>query len=814
MPHAMATPHFTDDMQPLVENFIVETRELLDDIEQGLLQLETNADDTTLVDALFRSVHSLKGTAGFLSLEQLSVLAHRVETVLKPLREGAMLIDPDTWPEQLDVLFDAFDQMKVLAAQVEDRAVVVLPLDPLMEDLEAVADGSYVESSAARAVGNFPITTPDAAGSSAQPVSAASAKAATETPAAAPADAAKATGEAPEEAAAENNEPTETSGDTAAGEASTGGPQYAEGEVIVEHGIYADDMTELVESFIVETRELFDGVEEGLLRLETHADDGALVDEIFRAVHTVKGTAGFLSLEQLSDLTHHFEDVLNRLRRGELDINPDTWPDAVDVLFAAFDQMKTLVQQVGDRRLVTLPIDPLVDQLKAISDGSFTGNVDAAGLVVKEGTPEAAGAEAEAISETDRTGSASNPSRRANETIRVEVDRLDSLMDLVGELVLSRNRLLQLTTEARGQADNEELTSQLIDNSAQIDFITSELQNAVMHTRMVQMGRVFSKFPRLVRDLAKEFDKQIDLVIEGEETELDKSLTEEIGDPLIHLVRNAADHGVEQPAVREAAGKPRTGTIRLSAEHEGNHIVIRIVDDGAGIDPEKLRAKAIEKGVISKREAEELSESETYELIFRPGFSTAATVSQVSGRGVGMDVVKTNLTKLNGTVAIDSELGKGTTFTLKLPLTLAIIQGLQVRVGQENFAIPLHTVGEVVRLTPDTVETINGREVTRIRDDVLPLIHVGAELDVTGYDDADDAYAVVVRLAHQQVGLVVNGLISQGEVVIKPLNGYLKNIPGIAGSTILGDGRVIMILDVAEFISRCSDRARGVPTTA
>ncbi|NBC01765.1 MAG: chemotaxis protein CheA [Bacteroidetes bacterium] len=811
----MATPHFTDDMQPLVENFIVETRELLDDIEQGLLQLETNAGDTTLVDALFRSVHSLKGTAGFLSLEQLSVLAHRVETVLKPLREGAMAIAPDTWPEQLDVLFDAFDQMKVLAAQVEDQQVVALPLDPLLEDLEAVADGSYAEATAARAVGSFPITTaPSAAGSSTPPASADPAEATADTPAAAPTDAADA-GPGSTSATPPDQRPTPLEARPASPADATNGPQYAKGEVIEEHGIYADDMTELVESFIVETRELFDGVEEGLLRLETHADDGALVDEIFRAVHTVKGTAGFLSLEQLSDLTHHFEDVLNRLRRGELDINPDTWPNAVDVLFAAFDQMKTLVHQVGDRRLVTLPIAPLVDQLKAISEGSFAGGVDAAALVVKEGAPGGHDTEAEAASDTDRTGGSSTPTRRANETIRVEVDRLDSLMDLVGELVLSRNRLLQLTSEARGQADNEELTSQLIDNSAQIDFITSELQNAVMHTRMVQMGRVFSKFPRLVRDLAKEFEKEIDLVIEGEETELDKSLTEEIGDPLIHLVRNAADHGIEQPAEREAAGKPRTGTIRLSAEHEGNHIVIRIVDDGAGINPEKLRAKAVEKGVISKREAEELSETETYELIFHPGFSTAATVSQVSGRGVGMDVVKTNLTKLNGTVAIDSELGSGTTFTLKLPLTLAIIQGLQVRVGQENFAIPLHTVGEVVRLTPETVETINGREVTRIRDDVLPLIHVGEELNVTGCAPAtDDAYAVVVRLAHQQVGLVVNGLISQGEVVIKPLNGYLKNIPGIAGSTILGDGRVIMILDVAEFISRCSDRARGMPTPA
>jgi len=779
----MATPHFSEDMQPLVENFIVETREMLDDIEQGLLKLEDHANDTTIVDALFRSVHTLKGTAGFLSLEQLSVLAHRVENVLKPLRDGELAIDPDTWPQQLDVLFDAFDQMKALAAQVEAERVVTLPIDPLMDDLEAVADGTYTEASATRTVGAFPVT---AAGDSA--------------PAASTTDTAPSTEADPDDS--EDNVPPPSTNAT-----------RVTGEVIEEHGIYADDMKELVESFIVETRELFDGVEEGLLRLETQADDSALVNEIFRAVHTVKGTAGFLSLEQLSDLTHHFEDVLNRLRRGELDINPDTWPDAVDVLFSAFDQMKTLVRQVGEQRLVKLPIDPLVDQLKYISDGSFTGDVDPSTLVVDEGSSDDTNAAADTPEATER--SSTSVARRANETIRVEVDRLDSLMDLVGELVLSRNRLLQLTSEARGASENEELTSQLQDNSAQIDFITSELQNAVMHTRMVQMGRVFSKFPRLVRDLAKEFDKDIDLVIEGEETELDKSLTEEIGDPLIHLVRNAADHGVEQPADREAAGKPRTGTIRLSAEHEGNHIVIRIADDGAGIDPEKLRAKALEKGVISQREAEELSEAETYELIFRPGFSTATTVSQVSGRGVGMDVVKTNLTKLNGTVAIDSERGSGTTFTLKLPLTLAIIQGLQVRVGQENFAIPLHTVGEVVRLTPETIDTIKGREVIRIRDEVLPLLHVGEELNVTGYDPAtDDTYAVVVRLAHQQVGLVVNGLINQGEVVIKPLSGYLKNIPGIAGSTILGDGRVIMILDVAEFVARCTERSRTVQAIA
>ncbi len=781
----MSSPHFTDEMQPLVENFIVETRELLDDIERGLLDLETHADDADIVDTLFRSVHSLKGTAGFLSLEQLSLLAHRVENVLRALRDGEIQPEPQTWPERLDVLFDAFDQMKALAAQVESRQIIEVPLDPLMDDLEAVSNDTYDESSARRTPGGFPVETSKTVESDGQQPSE--------------------TAHAQSDTAPENNEVDSVT-------ASVEGAEV-EGEVVEDHGIYSDEMSELVDSFIVESQELFTGVEDGLLRLETDADDGTLVDEIFRAVHTVKGTAGFLALEQLSNLTHHFEDVLNKLRRGDLSIDESLWPEAVDVLFAAFDQMKVLVEQVRARRLVTLPLAPLVNQLQAISDGSFAGEENPERLVLRAGDTAASKDSPSTKESTQANPSGSGSSgRRSNETIRVEVDRLDSLMDLVGELVLSRNRLLQLTADARNDGRNEELLGQLSENTSQIDFITSELQNAVMHTRMVQMGRVFSKFPRLIRDLAKEFEKEIDLIIEGEETELDKSLTEEISDPLIHLVRNAADHGVELPEEREAAGKPRAGTIRLAAEHEGNHIIIRISDDGAGLDSERLKAKALEKGIIDESEAAELSESEAYELIFRPGFSTAGSVSQVSGRGVGMDVVKTNLTKLNGSVSIDSELGRGTTFTLKLPLTLAIIQGLQVKVGAENFAIPLHTVSEVVRLTPDAIDTIKGREVTRIRDDVIPLLHVGRQLNVEGYDPEEEVrYAVIVQLAHQQAGLVVNGLISQGEVVIKPLDGFLNNTPGVAGSTILGDGRVIMILDVAEFISRCSEsRRRGV----
>jgi two-component system chemotaxis sensor kinase CheA len=400
---------------------------------------------------------------------------------------------------------------------------------------------------------------------------------------------------------------------------------------------------------------------------------------------------------------------------------------------------------------------------------------------------------------------------RASETIRVEVDRLDNLMDLVGELVLGRNRLLQLSTDAEHIEEREELLRKMSDTTSQVDFITSELQAAVMRTRMVQVGRVFNKFPRVVRDLAREFDKKIDLKIEGEETELDKSLVEEIGDPLTHLIRNAADHGVEMPEERRANGKPERGTIRLSAAHEGNHILIEIEDDGAGIDPDRLKQKAIEKDLITESEAADMTDTEAFDLIFRPGFSTARGVSQVSGRGVGMDVVKTNLRRLNGSIETESALGDGTRFIMKLPLTLAIIQSLLVEVGHETFAIPLHSVTEVVNFDESEVHTIQGREVMHHRDRVLPLLRIGESLDVNGYErNREHSYIVVVAIAHHRLGVIVDDLTSQKEIVIKPLGNYLKKVPAVAGSTILGDGSVIMILDVAEMIRMRVDELRDL----
>ena len=579
---------------------------------------------------------------------------------------------------------------------------------------------------------------------------------------------------------------------------------------MADHPAFSEDLREILESFVVETQEIFEELDNDLLELEQNAHDPELVDKIFRAVHTVKGTSGFLSLEQISVLAHHFEDVLNRLRKGQLELVPDM----MDVMFEAFDMMKALLQQVVDEQLVEIDLSGVIGKLERIAEGTFSAEAPAAPSRAEapEETPKPGGEPAEenppaAPKKTERK--ASGRSERNTETIRVEVRRLDSLMDLVGELVLGRNRLLQLVSDLDGEHDAQELIHELVDTSTQVDFITTELQAAVMHTRMVQIGRVFNKFPRVVRDLAKEFNKQIDLVIEGQDTEVDKSLIEEISDPLVHLIRNASDHGVETPEVRRAQGKPDRGTIRLTAAHEGNHIVIRVEDDGAGIDPEKIKAHAISRGLITRKEADEMKDQNAFDLIFAPGFSTAKSVSQVSGRGVGMDVVKTNITRLNGAIQIESKIGEGTRFTLKLPLTLAIIQSLLVHVGKETFAIPLHSVLEVVGLRDGDVQTIRGREVIRLREQVMPLVRIGETLNVQdAHTDDSRSYAVIVGIAHHRLGLIVDDLIGQKEIVIKPLGSFLKKTPAIAGSTILGDGRVIMILDMAEIARMENSRRR------
>jgi two-component system chemotaxis sensor kinase CheA len=549
--------------------------------------------------------------------------------------------------------------------------------------------------------------------------------------------------------------------------------------------IFDDEMKEIVESFIVETKELLDKLDNDLVELEKRQNDVELLNAIFRYVHTIKGTSSFIGFEQMSELTHKFEDVLNKLRKFELKLNPEI----MDVILEAQDLMKVLLSKLEANDLSPIDISGVVSKLERISRGEFL------------------------IEEDVEKASVDNVSQKLqskviDKTVRIDVERLDELMNLVGELVLGRNRLTQIVSGIVERFEGESLARELMDTIAQVDYLTSELQAVVMRARMMPIAKVFSKFPRIVRDLSRDLNKEVELLIYGEETEVDKSVIESIHDPLVHLIRNAIDHGIETPQERKAVGKPEKGKVILRAEHEGNFIVITVEDDGRGIDPERVRRKAVEKKIITEQEASSISDRDALNLIFLPGFSTASKVTNVSGRGVGLDVVKANITKLNGMIDVQSTLGKGTKFILKLPLTLAIIQGLLVDVCGEIFIIPLSSVIEVVRIPRSQVHSIIGREIIRLRDSVLPLVRLANIFNLSSNGDfKENLYVVVVGLAEKKLGIVVDGLVGQKEVVIKSLGSYLNNVRGIAGATILGDGTVRMIVDVAQIFKMSAENS-------
>jgi two-component system chemotaxis sensor kinase CheA len=387
-------------------------------------------------------------------------------------------------------------------------------------------------------------------------------------------------------------------------------------------------------------------------------------------------------------------------------------------------------------------------------------------------------------------------------TVRVDVKRLDDLMNQMGELVLERNRMMQLNIDLQGEVDQILFNEEFAKLAKRLDFVTSELQMQVLKMRMIPVGNIFKKFPRIIRTMARDLDKQVDLIIIGEETELDRSVVDEIGDPLIHLIRNALDHGIETPDERVAAGKSRMGKLVLAARHEGNQIVISIKDDGRGIDPAKLARKALEKGLITEEQLAVMGEREILDLVFLPGFSTKEKVTDLSGRGVGMDVVRTNIKRLNGIIDIQSEPGRGSEFILKLPLTLAIIKSLLVEVENETYSLPLSTVIETLRVQEKDFHWVGGQEVLRREKSVLPLLRLDRLFGVR--DQKVDGrlyhYVVVVGVAEKRLGLVVTRLLGQQEIAIKSLGRYLSNVQGIAGSTILGDGRVTLIIDPANLI--------------
>jgi two-component system chemotaxis sensor kinase CheA len=631
------------------------------------------------------------------------------------------------------------------------------------------------------------------------------------------------------------------------------------------------DRAEFVQYFRDETEELLQAIDADLLRLEGFVDtknlDPEIVNSLFRALHTIKGSAGMLEFGAVQQIAHKLENIFDLLRKDRMPLTES----GINLLFEGRDVLTALVRVAISGGAAPDDVDGYVERLDA-----FAGIYDSTAQVIEgprddaedevfltplddarvaefqadvermlaeakatTGTPEPAAAVdlAEAQATVDAflslstiaapvtppaapvsrepvqrivTPSAPDARRAAtnkSQTIRVDIERLDLLLNLVGELVINRTRISDIAAtlgrelNGKGGTSNgvTSLAKDLSESSALLARTTNEIQESIMKVRMVPIGQVFDRFPRMVRDLAKARGKEIRLEIAGADTDLDKTIVDEVGEPLMHLVRNCIDHGIESPEVRVANGKPRHGTIKLNAYHEGNQVILEIADDGAGIDLARVRDKAIRNGIID--EAARLSDREIIELIFTPGFSTADTVTDVSGRGVGMDVVKKNILRLKGIFDVDSVQGEGTTFTMKMPLTLAIIQALMVRVADELYSIPLDAVVESQRVELDDVRTVHGGEVITLRGQVVPLIRVGEFFRLDAPRDPEKVMIVIVGLQGRQVGLVVDSFQGEQEIVIKPLSDIIGRIAGISGATILGNGSISLIIDVHSLVA-------------
>ncbi|MFP6158309.1 chemotaxis histidine kinase/response regulator CheAY2 [Helicobacter pylori] len=653
-----------DDLQEIMEDFLIEAFEMNEQLDQDLVELEHNPEDLDLLNRIFRVAHTIKGSSSFLNLNILTHLTHNMEDVLNRARKGEIKITPDI----MDVVLRSIDLMKTLLVTIRDTGSDTNngkenEIEEAVKQLQAITSQNL--------------------------------------------EGAKETSGAKETPQKENKE-------------------EAKGEAKEEN---KENKAKAPTA-------------------ENTSSDNPLADEP--------------DLDYANMSAEEVEAEIERLlnKRQEAD-----------------KERRAQKKQESKQEVTPTKETPKTE-------------------TPKTETPKAPKTETKAKAKAD-TEENKAPSIGVEQTVRVDVRRLDHLMNLIGELVLGKNRLIRIYSDVEERYDGEKFLEELNQVVSSISAVTTDLQLAVMKTRMQPVGKVFNKFPRMVRDLSRELGKSIELIIEGEETELDKSIVEEIGDPLIHIIRNSCDHGIEPLEERRRLNKPETGKVQLSAYNEGNHIVIKISDDGKGLDPVMLKEKAVEKGVISERDAEGMSDREAFNLIFKPGFSTAKVVSNVSGRGVGMDVVKTNIEKLNGIIEIDSEVGVGTTQKLKIPLTLAIIQALLVGVQEEYYAIPLSSVLETVRISQDEIYTVDGKSVLRLRDEVLSLVRLSDIFKVDAILESNsDVYVVIIGLADQKIGVIVDYLIGQEEVVIKSLGYYLKNTRGIAGATVRGDGKITLIVDV------------------
>lgn len=569
----------------------------------------------------------------------------------------------------------------------------------------------------------------------------------------------------------------------------------------------AEELAQLREMFFEQAQEVIDSLGGLILQIERDPSDSECLRSIRRAVHTLKGDSTAFGFTDLIELAHRYEDALDRLYARKEAASREL----IDLLLAGSDALGAILQhyRVG----TPLPaVDEIIGRLSILVDA---GSVDApatAGAVPRadvEKAEPAASAPETPTEPVQQEAAAAGPANRAT-TLRVESERIDVAMNLVGELIIQRSMVATFAAELDARHPNDETTRGLVEALALSARTLTELQESVMRMRLVAIDQVFKRFPRVVRDASNKLGKPIRVEIRGGQTEIDKSVVEVISDPLIHLVRNACDHGIESPAKRAAAGKPDEGVVRISARRVGNRIVVEVEDDGPGVDAERVVSKAIERGIVSAADVASWSEQEKVALIFLPGFSTADQVSEMSGRGVGMDVVKTTVEAIGGTVSVTSVPGSGSRFTIKLPLTMAIVRAMLFEVANRRFALPLDAVREITRLAPGDAKTVNGREVLRIRDRVIPIVRVGEALDLTelsARDQLDRRFVFVLELGDgRDACLVVDRLLGEQELVLKSVDDALSRSPVVAGASILGDGSVVFILDPLAVLDRARQK--------
>lgn len=539
------------------------------------------------------------------------------------------------------------------------------------------------------------------------------------------------------------------------------------------------DLKELYGEFIEECKELIEGIARELVALEKNPSDEELINKIFRYAHSIKGNAGFIGLTNLSELAHKMENVLGKLRDKEFHF----FAEINDIMFKGLDIARGILSDFIEGRSRDWDIKGVYSDLENLLAGPSKD--EAVKAVARDQTP--------AQKSKANNQNAARDEDESASFMRVSTSRLDKLVNLVGELAAGRSRLTQLSKEARNKP-LEEVTSF-------IASISSQIQSEVLSLRMVPIKQLFNKFYRLVRDVSRPMGKEVELKVIGEDTELDKTIIDVLHDPLLHMVRNAVAHGLELPEDRRRAGKFEAGTVILKAYHEQNHVYIEIEDDGRGLNPARIRKKALEKGIISADEAATMSDDEAARLIFVSGFSTAETIDDISGRGVGMDVVKTNVERLGGSVDVSFKEGEGTKFILMMPLTMAIVQLFLLKEGNHIYSIPLSYVDETIRIKASDIEFIKGKRVYMLRHQPVPILNLSDVLEMKGVNEVEDIFSiVVVRFSQKRVGFIVDGFLGRVETVIKPLGKYIERLPeaveGISGAAILGTGEIVLVLDI------------------